>query len=47
MCAHCHDIYDRRKTAGAITYSREYIERKFDNARLETIINRIERGIIK
>jgi hypothetical protein len=47
MCAHCHDIYDRRKTAGAITYSREYIERKFDNARLETIINRVERGIIK
>lgn len=44
MCQHCHDIYDgREKPINPYASNREYFER----ARLETIVNRIERGIIK
>lgn len=46
MCAHCHDIYDRRKR---YPLPGDYMTAvlRFEQARLQTIINRIERGIIK
>lgn len=47
MCQHCHDVFDGRKKAGSATYSSAWLEKEFVRARLETIINRIERGIIK
>jgi|LGVF01.2.fsa_nt_gb hypothetical protein len=47
LCQYCHDIYDRRNKAGEHLGDRRFIEQKFNRARLETIINRIERGIIK
>ncbi len=43
MCAYCHDNYDGR----IIQFSRDGMESEFNRARLETIINRIERWIIK
>ena len=46
MCAHCHDIYDRR-TEAPRGWGHQSLNEFFNRARLETIINRIERGIIK
>lgn len=43
-CAYCHDILDGRvKSLNPFEYKME----SFERARLETIINRIQRGIIK
>lgn len=44
MCAHCHAIFDRPDHWPMLP---EGMERRFETARLETIINRIERGIIR
>ena len=45
MCARCHDIYDGR--THLIGWTNREMSISFYRARLETIINRIERGIIK
>ena len=42
MCSSCHDSFDRRSSA----WNAEADER-FQEAKLETIINRIQRGILK
>jgi hypothetical protein len=46
MCHHCHEIYDRRRRYPP---PGDYMTAvlKFEQARLETIINRISRGILK
>jgi hypothetical protein len=45
MCSSCHKCFDERAyedlPAGV------YLDEEFNRARLETIINRIERGILK
>jgi hypothetical protein len=45
MCAACHEAFDQRRyeylPAGV------YFDEEFARARLETIVNRIERGILK
>lgn len=46
LCAHCHDIFDGKKAAPR-GWSQQSLTEYFDRARLKTIINRIERGIIK
>lgn len=46
MCAYCHDIFDGRNYHG-IMLTRDTINNAFRRARLETIINRIERGILR
>jgi len=43
-CYHCHMIFDRRDLW---PYDKERMMEEFNRARLETIVNRIERGIIK
>lgn len=43
MCSACHDAYDGR--ASKAYYSAANIV--FDDARFETILNRIERGVLK
>ena len=45
LCIHCHNAYDGRTHVQGWTKQRLTME--FNRARLETIINRIERGIIK
>jgi hypothetical protein len=44
MCSSCHDVYDGRVRS---TLDPDFIERKFDLARMRTIINRLERKIVK
>lgn len=44
MCAHCHALFDRPDKWPIDSLSMAY---RFESARIETIINRIERGIIK
>lgn len=46
MCAYCHNILDGRAQL-PMGWSRQSLTEYFDRARLKTIINRIERGIIK
>lgn len=43
-CRHCHDILDGRVPS---LIERQDILRNFERGRLETITNRIERGILK
>jgi hypothetical protein len=50
MCQFCHDRYDGRARAsmeGGREFSASYLGVYFNRARLETIINRIERGVIR
>jgi hypothetical protein len=44
MCSSCHDVYDGRVRS---TLDPDFIERKFDLARMRTIINRLERKVVK
>jgi len=45
MCSACHDVYDGRVVPA---FWGDYtLKKEFERARLETIINRIERGILK
>lgn len=44
-CDHCHCLIDGRVPLRG--FEREYVAKEFERARLETIINRIERGILK
>jgi hypothetical protein len=44
-CFHCHNMLDDRANGGYST--RQWIFAEFDRARLETIINRIERGVLR
>lgn len=44
MCHACHDFYDKRKWNLDAWIAASGV---FETARLETIINRIERGILK
>ena len=50
MCSSCHDAYDGRirciHTSGSVI-SRSSINACFYPARMQTIINRLERGIVK
>jgi len=46
LCAHCHNILDGR-TPLPRGWSQQSLTEYFDRARLKTILNRIERGIIK
>lgn len=43
-CYHCHNCLDNRNMW---PYGEKEMERVFERARLETIINRIERGILR
>lgn len=43
MCAYCHDHYDGRRKG----FATAGMEVEFARARLETIINRLERGVLK
>jgi len=45
MCDFCHSTYDRRRFDHGVT--REEIDAAFEVARLKTILNRIERGVIR
>ena len=48
MCSVCHDVYDGRvKFTAYYPFSKEELESRFEAARLKTIINRLERGILK
>ena len=44
-CAYCHDLLDRRRFD--VDISRSHIEDRFERGRLATIINRIERAVLK
>ena len=44
-CAHCHALLDRQKFDYNV--SREMIEEAFERGRVETMINRIVRGVLK
>lgn len=45
MCSVCHDVYDGRVKADP--HTKAILSREFARARVETIVNRIERAIIK
>jgi len=45
MCSDCHKFFDERAYEGLP--AGVYLDEEFERARLETIINRIERGVLK
>ncbi len=45
-CSNCHDVMDERHHALTMA-EREAIAEKFVDARYQTIVNRLERGIVK
>ena len=44
MCSDCHDAFDGRVDSH---HSKPQLLKAFENARYETIVNRLERGIVK
>ena len=47
MCSVCHATFDGVLKTKLWWGDRSYLDSEFESARLETIINRIERGILK
>lgn len=43
MCSSCHDVFDGRAKS---QFSRKFIDHLFSCARLDTLANRLERGIL-
>ena len=47
MCSACHAVFDGAVKIKEWWGDKSYLNSEFESARLETIVNRIERGILK